>query len=75
MPFFLAMPCFCLLVNSSAKQAGNDALNAFLTDPIAPLGISKLFVVVLNVFGVMPMVMASLMFAQGSKKRLPGAQL
>lgn len=55
------------------SQADNNVLNAFLADPIAPLGISKLFVAVFNELGVMPIVMASLMFAQGSKKGLPGA--
>ena len=53
-------------------QADNDVLSAFLADPIAPLGISKLFVAVFNELGVMPMVMASLIFTQGSKKGLPG---
>jgi hypothetical protein len=55
------------------SQADNDILNAFLADPIEPMGVSKLFVAVFNELGVMPMVMASLMFAQGSKKGLPGA--
>jgi hypothetical protein len=45
-----------------------------MADPIAPLGIPKLFVAVCNELGVMPLVMASLMFAQGSKKGLIGAR-
>jgi hypothetical protein len=53
-------------------QTDMEVLNSFLADPTAPLGVSKLFVAVFNELGVMPMVMASLMFAQGSKKGLPG---
>jgi hypothetical protein len=51
----------------------NDLLQAFIENPTDPQGITPGFVAVFNFLGVMPLVLASLIFPQGSNKGLPAA--
>ena len=62
---------FVLSPGSFDSPLDKDILNAFFSDPVQAPGVNKLFVIIFSLLGVMPMVISSLLFAQGSEKGLP----
>ena len=50
-----------------------NILNNYIQNPTHPSGVNEIFVCVFDALGIMPMVLSTLIFPQGSKQGLPAA--